>query len=342
MKITTVGFDIAKTKFHFYGVNQAGKLIKKRILNRNEVCTFFSKLAPCTVVMESCGSANYWARTIESLGHKVKLIAPQYVVPYRRKNKNDFNDAQAIAEASQRSDMTFVPIKSVEQQDIQCVLRVRDRYVKSRTKLSNQLRGMLGEYGLIINGVGVASVRKALPLFLENAENSLTILSRELFSVLYQELLELEEKIALFDKQIEQITKNNEVCKRAMTVIGIGPITAAAIYASVGSGNNFHNGRHFSAWCGLVPKQHSTGGKSVLLGISKRGNPYLRTLLNHGARTVLQYCEKKDDKFSQWAKCIKAEKHYNKASIAVANKLARVVWSVIANETTYQSNYKPA
>ena len=342
MKIITVGLDISKKKFHFYGVNQAGKLIKKCVLNRNKVLDFFRGIEPCTVVMESCGSANYWARVLQTCGHTVKLIAPQYVVPYRRKNKNDFNDAQAIAEAAQRDDMPFVPIKSVDQQDVQSWLRARDRYIRCRTKLSNQLRGLLAEYGLVVNGLGIASLRAALPEFLEDAENELTALSRELFEDLYQELRGLDEQIKRFDKKIEHITKENEVCKRARSVIGIGPITAAAIYAAIGSGKNFFNGRHFSAWCGLVPRQHSTGGKSVLLGITKRGNPYLRTLLNHGARTVLQYCEQKDDQLSRWAQRLKAEKSYNKASIAVANKLARIVWSVIAKDGVYQVNYQPA
>ncbi|MFH0266261.1 IS110 family RNA-guided transposase [Vibrio rumoiensis] len=339
MKITTAGLDIAKNKFHFYGVNQVGKKVKKRVLTRSEVLPFFSTLEPTLVVIESCGSASHWGRKLKELGHEVKLIAPQYVVPYRRKNKNDFNDAEAIAEAAQRSNMTFVPIKTIEQQDVQMLLRVRDRHIQSRTQLSNQIRGLLAEYGLIISSVGRAALRKELPEFLEDAENDLTSTSRALFSELYEELIQLESVIKEYDKKVEGMVKLNDICLRAQTVVGIGPITAAALYAAIGNGHNFSNGRHFSAWCGLVPKQHSTGGKSVLLGITKRGNPYLRTLLNHGARTVLKYCEMKDDKLSLWAQRLKKEKHYNQASIAVANKLARIVWAVISKNESYQVDY---
>lgn len=339
MKITTAGLDIAKNKFHFYGVNQVGKKVKKRVLTRSEVLPFFSTLEPTLVVIESCGSANYWGRKLIELGHEVKLIAPQYVVPYRRKNKNDFNDAEAIAEAAQRSNMTFVPIKSIEQQDVQMLLRIRDRHVQNRVQLSNQIRGLLAEYGLVLPSLGKAALRKALPEFLEDAENELTASSRTLFSELHEELLQLDEVIKAYDKKVENVSKLNETCSRAQTVVGIGPITAAALYGAIGDGHNFANGRHFSAWCGLVPRQNSTGGKNVLLGITKRGNPYLRTLLNHGARTVLKNCEGKEDKLSRWAQKLKKEKHYNQASIAVANKLARIVWAVISKDEEYRVNY---
>lgn len=338
MNITTVGLDIAKSVFHFYAVNQAGKLVKKKVLKRSQVLDAFRQLKACKVVMESCGSANYWAREIQKIGHEVMLIAPQYVVPYRRKNKNDFNDAEAIAEASQRANMTFVPIKSVEQQDIQMILRIRSRIIDNQVKLGNQIRGLLAEYGLA-TGMGKTALRTYLPEVLEDAENALTPISRELIAELKDELLELDEKVVAYDKKVAQSIKNIDICVRIQTITGVGPITAAAVYSAIGNGKNFANGRHFAAWCGLVPRQHSTGGKTVLSGISKRGNPYLRTLLIHGARTTLKYTEKKDDKLSRWAEKLKKEKSYNKASVALANKLARIVWAVITSEKEYELQY---
>lgn len=335
MKITTVGLDIAKSIFHFFGVNQVGKLVRKKALKRSEVKQFFSNLEPCTVVMESCGSANYWARVITALGHNVKLIAPQYVVPYRRKNKNDYNDAEAIAEAAQRANMTFVPAKTIEQQDVQMLIRVRDRYIKTRTKVGNQIRGLLAEYGETIN-LGRASLKRRLPEILEDAENELSVGAREVFYELYEEYQRIDERLLDYDKKISAVTKNNAICTRLLTVDGIGPITAAALFAAVYDGRNFHNGRHLSAWCGLVPKQHSTGGKNVLLGISKRGNPYIRTLLIHGARSLLNRTENKSDRLSQWAEKLKKEKGYNKACVALANKLARIAWVVMAKGETYR------
>ncbi len=339
MNITTVGLDIAKSVFHFYAVNRVGKLIKKKVLKRAQVISTFQQLEPCIVVMEACGSANYWARAIQNCGHEVKLIAPQYVVAYRRKNKNDFNDAEAIAEASQRHNMNFVPIKSQAQQDIQMLLRVRTRYIDCRTKLSNQIRGLLAEYGLETN-VGKAALRRFLPEVLEDAGNGLSDECRSVFAELYLELIELDNKVTASDKKVATAIKPIEVCQRAQTVVGIGPITAASIYAAIGLGKNFQNGRHFAAWCGLVPRQHSTGGKANLSGITKRGNAYLRTLLVHGARTTLKYASKKDDKLSLWAEHLKVEKGYNKACVALANKLARIVWAVINSGKDYQRMYE--
>jgi transposase len=335
MKITTVGLDIAKTVFHFYGVNRAGKLIKKRVLKRDNLLVFFAKLEKCVVVMESCGSANYWHRKLTDLGHTVKLIAPQYVVAYRRKNKNDFNDAQAIAEAAQRADMNFVQAKSIEQQDIQMLLRIRDRQVRTRTKLNNQIRGLLAEYGITVP-VGKAALKNNLPQIIEDGSNELTVVTRELFNELYTEYCQLDESIDTFEKKINIHTKDIAVCVRLRGIIGVGPLTAAALYAAVNDGKQFKNGRHLSAWCGLVPGQHSTGGKTILRGITKRGNPYLRSLLIHGARTVLKYCANKTDKLSMWAEALKNRSCYNKACVGLANKLARIAWVIMAKEQTYE------
>lgn len=248
--------------------------------------------------MEACGGANYWARELIKLGHEVKLIAPQYVKPYVKGNKNDYNDAEAIVEAAQRPNMRFVPIKTIEQQDIQNFHRQRERIKKERTALVNQVRGLLAEYGVVINK-GVAAVRKRLPEILEDAENDLTALTRELFVELLEELQALDQRFEQCGQRIESLNQENDICRRLDEVLGIGPITASATYAAAGDGKDFVNGRHFSAWLGLVPGQRTTGGKIVLLGISKRGNTYLRTLFIHGARAVLRHSANKTDHFSR-------------------------------------------
>jgi transposase len=312
-----------------------GRLLKKKQLKRKQVLPYLARLEPCLVVMEACGGANYWAREIQALGHEVKLIAPQYVKPYVKGNKNDYNDAEGIAEAAQRANMRFVPIKSIEQQDIQNLHRQRERIKKARTALVNQVRGLLAEYGIVINK-GVAAVRKGLPDILEDAENDLTTLSRELFADLLEELHVLDERFKQGEKQIEASNRGNEVCQRLDEILGVGPITASAAYAAAGDGKDFVNGRHFSAWIGLVPGQHSTGGKTTLLGISKRGNAYLRTLFIHGARAVLQHSANKTDRFSLWAQALLERRGYNKACVAVANKMARMAWVIMAKGETYR------
>lgn len=336
MKITTIGFDIAKTVFHLYAVNKMGRFVKKKQLKRKQVLIYMAKLEPCLIVMEACGGANYWARELIALGHQVKLIAPQYVKPYVKGNKNDYNDAEAIAEAAQRPNMRFVPIKSIEQQDVQNFHRQRERIKKERTALVNQVRGLLAEYGLVINK-GVAAVRKKLPEILEDAENGLTTITRELFAELLEELLALDQRFEQCGQRIEALNKENEVCQRLDEILGIGPITASATYAAAGDGKEFVNGRHFSAWIGLVPGQHSTGGKTVLLGISKRGNSYLRTLFIHGARAVLRHSAKKTDRFSLWAQAVLMRRGYNKACVAVANKMARMAWVIMARGETFRT-----
>lgn len=335
MKITTIGLDIAKTVFHLYAVNKMGAYVKKKQLKRAQMRQHFAQLEPCLIAMEACGSANYWAREMQALGHEVKLIAPQYVKPYVKGNKNDYNDAEAIAEAVQRPTMRFVPIKSVEQQDIQNLHRQRERIKKARTALGNQIRGLLAAYGIVINE-GIAAVRKGLPDILEDGENGLTMRSRELFADLLEELRFVDEQYKRSAKQIELSNQGNETCRRLDEILGIGPITASAAYAAAGDGKDFVNGRHFSAWIGLVPGQHSTGGKPTLLGISKRGNAYLRTLFIHGARAVLRHSAGKSDRFSLWAQALLERRGHNKACVAVANKMARMAWVIMARGESYR------
>lgn len=335
MKITTTAIDIAKSVFHVVMVNKMGMLVKKNQLKRNKLLAFMAQLDPCQVVMEACGGAHYWAREFKTLGHEVKLIAPQYVKPYVKGNKNDYNDALAIAEASQRDNMRFVPIKSLEQQDIQALHRLRERVVKERTALVNQIRGLLAEYGIVVRK-SVSAIRKALPEILEDGENGLTHWSRKTFAQLNDELIEINAKYQRYEQQIVQVNQEHDVCQRLDEIIGIGPLTATATYAAAGQAQEFHNGRHFSAWLGLVPRQHSSGGKNTLLGISKRGNTYLRTLYIHGARAVLQYAPSKDDRFSRWATALKERRGHNCACVAVANKLARMAWVIMAKGESYR------
>lgn len=335
MKITTIGLDIAKSVFHLVMVNQAGRLIRKKQLKRGQVQGFMARLEPCLIVMEACGGANYWARTFMAQGHEVKLIAPQYVKPYLKGNKNDYNDAAAIAEAAQRPTMRFVPVKTVAQQDVQNVHRQRERLKKERTALVNQIRGLLMEYGIVIHK-GVTAVRKSLPGVLEDADNGLSPQARELFAELQEELLLVDERFKRCERRIESLSQSNEVCRRLGEVLGLGPVTASAAYAAAGDGKDFVNGRHFAAWLGIVPKQHSSGGKSTLLGISKRGNAYLRTLFIHGARSVLLHSANKQDRFSRWAQALLERRGHNRACVAVANKLARIAWVIIAKGERYR------
>lgn len=335
MKITTIGLDIAKAIFHLVAFNHQGKPVKKKQLKRQQVLAYFAKMERCLIAMEACSGAHYWAREFQFLGHEVKLIAPQYVKAYVRGNKNDYNDAAAIAEAAQRPTMRFVPIKSVGQQDVQNLHRQRERLKREQTALSNQVRGLLAEYGIVIHK-GIAALKREVPLILENATNGLTVGARGLFAELLDELAMLDERIHRCEKKIKTVNQESEQCQRLDEVHGIGPITASALYAAAGNGSDFVNGRHFSAWLGLVPGQHSTGGKSVLLGISKRGNSYLRTLLIHGARAVLRHSKGKTDRFSLWAQSLLERRGHNRACVAVANKMARIAWVVMAKGERYR------
>ncbi len=309
--------------------------MRKKQLKRKQLLSTVANIESCLIVMEACGGAHYWAREFIALGHRVKLIAPQYVKPFVKGNKNDYNDAEGIAEAAQRPNMRFVPIKSIEQQDIQNFHRHRERIKKERNALVDQIRGLLAEYGLVINQ-GVAAVRKSLPEVLEDADNGLSSLARECFAEQLDELRTLDQQLKQCSQRINSLNQDNEVCQRLDEVLGIGPLTASATFAAAGNGKEFVNGRHFSAWLGLVPGQHSSGGKTVLLGISKRGNAYLRTLYIHGARAVLRHSAKKTDRFSLWAQELLVRRGHNKACVAVANKMARMAWVIMAKGETYR------
>jgi transposase len=327
--VAAVGLDIAKQVFQVHAADKAGRAVVRRKLKRNEVERFFAELEPCVVGIEASGSAHHWARVLSGLGHTVRLMAPQFVKPYVKSQKNDANDAEAICEAVTRPNMRFVPQKSVEQQDLQCLHRVRSRLVANRTQLINQIRGLLAEYGIVLPQ-HPGQVRSGLPAVLEDAESRLTGFGRELFQNLYEELAQLDEKITVADGRIQIAFQNTPDCRRIAAVEGVGPLIATAIVAAISNGHAFENGRQFSAWLGLVPRQNSSGGKSRLLGISKRGDPYLRTLLIHGARSVVYRAKAKTDRRSLWINDKQQRLGTSKACVAVANKNARIIWSLIA------------
>ena len=284
--------------------------------------------------IESCAGSHYWARQWRKFGHEVKMMPPQYVKPYVKGNKNDYNDAEAICEAVQRQNMRFVSIKEIEQQDLQSIHRIRSGYMQSRTRVVNQIRGLLTEYGIVM-GKQVSQVRRNLPQILEDGEKGLTDLEREMFAMLYEELVHLDQRINHCDEQIQRLYKADEVCQRRGEIEGIGPLTATAMVAAVNDAGVFKNGRELSAWLGLVPKQNSTGGKTVLLGISKRGDRYLRTLLIHGARSVASRAKDKIDRRSVWIQQLIERRGMNKASVALANKNARIIWAMLSKGELY-------
>ena len=317
--VATIGLDIAKQVFQVHGADKSGRSLLRRKLRRGEVARFFAEIPPCLVGIEASGSAHHWARVISGLGHKVRLMAPQFVKPYVKSQKNDANDAEAICEAVTRPHMRFVPQKSIEQHDLQCLHRVRSRLVACRTQLINQIRGLLAEYRIVLPQQP-GQIRRGLPAVLEDAENQLTGASRELFQSLYEELAELDQKIAAADNRIQVAFKNTPNCRRIAAVEGVGPLIATAVVGAISNGHAFENGRQFSAWLGLVPRQNSSGGKSRLLGISKRGDPYLRTLLIHGARSVVYRAKAKTDQRSLWIMDKQQRLGTTKACVAVANK----------------------
>jgi transposase len=335
-KITTIGLDLAKNVFHVVCCDQRGKVVSKKMLRRSEVLRYFANWPPCLVGMEACASAHHWARALGALGHEVKLIPPQYVKPYVRGNKNDYNDALAIAEAVTRPEMRFVAVKTTEQQDVQALHRLREKRLQDRTALCNQLRGLLAEYGLILPQ-GVNLLRRRLPELLEDGENGLSDLFRQLLAQGYQQLQELDRHIEFYTWEMKRQSQQDEACRRLQTIPGYGPIVASVFHSVIGSGEAYRRGRDVSASLGLVPRQHSSGGKEVLLRISKRGDRYLRSLLVHGARSVVIQAAKKDDCLSRWINKVRTQRGFNKAVVALANKMARMGWAVLVNKTVYQS-----
>lgn len=334
MNVKTIGIDLAKNVFQIHGVDEHGKRLFNKQLRRAQMASFFANIPPCLIGMEACASAHFWANKLISMGHNVKLMAPQFVKPYVKTNMHDAADAEAICEAVTRPNMRFVPVKTAEQQAVLALHRSRQSFIKQRTAQANQIRGLLAEFGIVVPR-GIQQLQRRLPELVEDADNPLPVLFRTQLSLLQHHMAYLFDVIATLDKQIEQCYRQNALCQRIGKIPGIGPVTASALIATIGKANNFENGRQLAAWLGLVPRQHSSGGKQVLLGISKRGDSYLRTLLIHGARAVLQSAKHKQDAVSSWANQLMARRNNNIASVALANKNARTVWALLAKEREY-------
>ena len=344
MNISRIGMDIAKSVFQLHGVDRHDRATLKKKLKRGEVLAFFRTTPACEVGIEACGGAHHWARELAKFGHTVKLIAPQFVKPYVKTNKNDAADAEGICEAMSRSNMRFVPVKTVAQQDIQAIHRIRSELIKQRTMKGNQTRGLLAEYGVVVDK-RLERLRGALPSILEDADNGLTAPMREMIDELRLDLVSLDDRVAQMDSKIDRHSKGAEALdavKRLQQIPGIGPITATALVAAVGDGKSFKRGREMAAWLGLVPAQHSSGGKDRLLGISKRGDSYVRTLLIHGARASQRAAVNKTDPRSTWVNALGMRRHKNVAAVALANKNARIAWAVLAREEDYCAQHQPA
>jgi len=331
-KISWVGVDIAKYVFQVHSTDARGKAIWRARLSRDEWLSVLCEHVPTdsVIAMEACASAHHWARELRHRGYTVKLIAAQFVKPYVKSNKNDAVDAAAICEALSRPDMRFVAIKSIEQQDNQAMHRIRSELVAQRTAKANQIRGLVGEYGITAPG-GIAKLRQALPEWLEG-EGKLSASFCVLLQGLYDDLKRLDERVASLDKCIAERVAQDPAAQRLMQLRGVGPLIASALTGALGDGKAFGRGRDFAASLGLTPRQHSSGGKERLLGISKRGDPYLRKLLVHGARAVIRYVDRHDDALSCWIKSMLARKHTNVVTVALANKTARIAWAIVHGE----------
>jgi len=340
MKLSRIGIDLAKDVYQLHGVDGHEKAVWKRRLRRDQwLKALLDRAAPgCVMGMEACAGAHHWARELQSRGYMVRLIPAQFVKPYVKSNKNDANDAEAICEAMSRPNMRFVAVKSVEQQDIQATHRIRSELMTQRTAKANQIRGLVAEYGLVAPQ-RLSSLRAAIPCWLEDAENGLTDHFRTLLHGVWADLLALDNRVLELDQAIKQLAERNEVTKRLQQLRGVGPMVATALVATVGTAEQYHKGRQMAAALGLTPRQHSSGGKNRLFGITKRGDVYLRTLLIHGARAVVSRAKHKDDRLSRWVTDIATRRHPNVAAVALANKTARMAWAMLRNETNYDPDF---
>jgi len=338
MKITTVGIDLAKAVFQVHGVDGHGKAALRKQLKRKDVTSFFANLEPCLIGMEACASAHYWARRLSGLGHTVRLMAPQFVKPYVKTNKSDRNDAEAICEAVTRPNMRFVPVKTVEMQAVLALHRARQGFVWSRTAQANQIRGLLAEFGIVMPK-GIGHIAKRLPEILEDGENGLPGTMRQLIARLGEQLKELDRQVGELEGQIKLWHRENEHSRKLEEIAGIGPITASAFVASVGDAKSFKNARQVPAWLGMVPRHEGTGGKATLGPISKRGDVYLRTMLIHGARSVIAQIERKPDQADGWLKKLLTRRNKNIAAVALAAKNARIAWALLAHGRSFEADY---
>ena len=334
--IHIIGIDLGKNWFHLVGMDEKGKPLLRKKLNRTQLAEFATTASTCIVAMESCPGSQYWGRKFQNAGHTVRVIPAQFVKPYLKSNKNDFNDAEAIAEAASRGTMRTVPLKTIDQLEMQAMHRVRQRLIVERTALVNQMRALLLEHGIVIP-VGRALFARALPRILEAVDNALSPRMRQLLCRLRQRWLALDDEIDTASVEIHQVAKESELCRLVSTVPGVGPIVSSAMIAAVGNGQAFGKARDMAAWLGLVPRQYSTGGKSNLGSISKRGNGYLRMLVIQGARALMIHMKRDRSRMGQWLHEIERRSHPHVALIALANKIVRICWKVL----TGGENYRP-
>lgn len=336
MTLDILGIDLAKNVFQLQGVNAAGRVVLKRRVMRDQLLEVVAQTQPCTIVVEACTGAFTWARKFEALGHRMKIISPRYVKPLVRRQKNDGNDAEAICTAARQPHIPLVPKKTIEQQDIQALHRARQRMVNHRTAVVSQIRGLLLDRGLAMPK-SITCARRLIPDILADFNNELTPMARETIHELYDLFRDLDRRIGSFDKKVKRVFREGEPCQRIAKIESVGPKTATAIVAAVGNGAEFKNGRHLAAWVGLVPRQFSSGDRTVLMGISKRGSQHLRSLLVHGARAVVRICANKTDPLNQWVNQLRERRGFNRATVAVANKNARIIWAVLRTGEPYRA-----
>jgi transposase len=335
MQIHSVGIDLGKTVFHLVALGAAGKVLVRKKFSQRQLLTYTANMPTSLIGLEACSGAHFLGRELRKQGHDARLIAAQFVKPFVKSNKNDFVDAEAIAEAVERKNMRFVPIKTDDQLDLQAIHRVRDRMIARRTAVINQLRAFLLERGMTFAKTP-AKLRIEMPGILENADNDLTPLMRSLIDTLWTEWKAVEQQIEGLSDELQKIADSDPGCTRIQQIPGIGPVVATAIVAAIGNGAAFRKGREFSAWLGIVPKQHSTGGKARLLGISKRGNTYLRKILIHGARAAVLRIKRDRVPIGAWMDGLEARAHRNVLIVAMANKLARTAWAVLSSGEDYR------
>jgi transposase len=336
VQITSIGIDLGKTTFHLVGLDERSKVVVKKKFSRKQLLAYTANLQQSLIGMEACSGAHFIGAALRSQGHDVRLIPAQFVKPFVKSNKNDFIDAEAIAEAVVRQNMRFVPIKTDDQLDLQALHRVRDQLVHRRTAVINQIRGFLLERGITF-ARGPAKLRSQMATILEDADANLTPRMRNLVDHLWQGWKQLEVDIATVSKEIDRIASDDPACQRLLQIPGVGPLILTATVAAIGNGAAFRKGRDFSLWLGLIPSQYSTGGKAKLLGISKRGNKYLRRMFIHGARSLLLRAQKNTSSLGQWIRQLEARAPRNKVAVALANKLARITWAVLARGEDYRA-----
>lgn len=340
MKITTIGMDLAKNVFQLHGIDERGKTVLRKQLKRAQVMPYFANLPGCLIGMEACASAHDWARRLQVAGHTVRLMPPQYVKPYVKTNKNDASDAEAICEAVGRPNMRFVAIKDAQQQAVLALHRARQGMVKARTAQANQIRGLLGEFGLVVPQ-GISYVGQRVPVMVADDGNGLPGTMRQLLTRLLAHFRQLDQGVKELQGEIERWHQGSEASARVAKIPGIGALGASALVASVGKAASFRCGRQLSAFLGMVPRQASSGGKPTLLGMSKRGDSYVRTLLIHGARSVVQQAVRRPERADPWLRNLLARRPKNVVAVALANKNARVAWALLARGGDYQPRHVP-